>query len=76
MTAWYGAFFRAGTPEPIIAAMREVMRKGSAQPAVTNALTTFVHEPLNTFGEDVVALNRNEINLWTRLVRERGIKFD
>ncbi|NYT22874.1 tripartite tricarboxylate transporter substrate binding protein [Alcaligenaceae bacterium] len=75
MTAWYATFFRTGTPESVTKAMQEIMVKASEDPGVKAALATFVHEPLLLVGEDVRTKNREEIELWTNLVRENNIKI-
>jgi tripartite-type tricarboxylate transporter receptor subunit TctC len=73
MSAWYATYFRAGTPPPMAAAMRDILRKAAATPTVKEALNNFVHQPLELAGDDVTAMNRREIDVWQRLVREHSI---
>ena len=75
MNAWYGYYFRTGTPAPIAETMRGLLRKASATQSVKDALKTFVHEQMNLSGDEITALTRSETERWSRLVRERNIKF-
>ncbi|MCX8003741.1 MAG: tripartite tricarboxylate transporter substrate-binding protein, partial [Burkholderiaceae bacterium] len=74
MSAWYGIYFKAGTPPAATAAMRDILRKAAARPTVKDALKSFVHEPLDLAGDDVTAMNRREIEAWKKLVRDHNIK--
>jgi tripartite-type tricarboxylate transporter receptor subunit TctC len=76
MTAWYGAYFKTGTPPQIAARMRDLLREAGAKKEVKDALASFVHEPLYLTGDEVTAMNRREIEQWAKLVREQGIKFN
>lgn len=75
MSAWYATYFRAGTPPAIADSMRRILREVASRPEVKEALKTYVHEPLELVGEDLTALNRNEIERWSKLVRDHGIKL-
>jgi tripartite-type tricarboxylate transporter receptor subunit TctC len=76
MTVWYATYFKAGTAPEKAAAMREILRKASETPTVKTALKNFVHEPFNLAGDEITALNRREIEHWSKIVRERGLKFE
>ena len=73
MSAWYAAYFRAGTPPQVVAAMRAVLRDASTQPQVTTALKSFVHEPLSQGPDELNARTRTEIAGWRKLIQEHGI---
>lgn len=75
MSAWYGIYFKAGTPPAIEATMREILRKTAHSNSVKEALKTFVHDPMDLAGPDITALTQSESEKWSRMVRERGIKF-
>lgn len=75
MTAWYATYFKAGTPEPIVKKMQEIMKKAAEDPIVVAALKTFVHEPLVLVGEDVREKNRKEIELWKGIVEKNNLEF-
>lgn len=75
MSAWYGYYFKAGTPPAIENAMRDILRKSSASPSVKEALKTFVHEPMDLSGPEMTALIRSETERWSKLIQDRKIKF-
>lgn len=75
MGAWYGVYFKAGTSPEIIATMRGILRKAGETTPVKDALRTFVHESYLLSGNDVVEMNRLEIERWKELVRKHNIQF-
>lgn len=75
MTAWYGLYFKAGTNPQMVSAMRDVIRKAGETQVVKDSLKTFVHDPLHLVGDEVTAMNLRELETWTKLVRDHGIKF-
>lgn len=75
MSAWYGFYFKPGTPYAIEEIMRDRLRKAGMSQTVKDSLKNFVHEPLDLAGPDMLAMTKREIENWNRLVNERGIKF-
>ena len=76
MSAWYAAYFPKGTPPVIVAKMQEIVRSVATRPEMRETLATFVHEPLELMGEEVTALNKREIEDWSKLVRSHRINIE
>jgi len=74
---WYGFFFPAGTPKEIVKRMFDATAAAIAQPAVGKALE---REGTETAGskspEDFAAFIAEDAKLWTRLVKDAGVKAD
>ena len=77
VTIWMGLFAPAGTPEPIVAALRAEVVKALTQPDladklnVTGALTPLIDTP-----EEFSALIRRDYEKYGRLVRQVGVKIE
>jgi tripartite-type tricarboxylate transporter receptor subunit TctC len=76
LTAWYATFFPAKTPPQIVATMRDALRKASQTKTVVEALKVSALEPLNLEGEELTTLNRKELDKWTKVIRDAGIKLN
>jgi tripartite-type tricarboxylate transporter receptor subunit TctC len=76
MTVWYATYFKAGTAPEKASIMQHILRKASETPAVKTALKSFVHEPFNLVGDEITNLNRREIEHWSKIVREQGLRFE
>jgi tripartite-type tricarboxylate transporter receptor subunit TctC len=77
VTIWLGLFAPAGTPEPIVAKLREEVNKAlsdrdlAAKLNVTGAL-----EPLILSPADFAALIRRDYDKYGKLVRDIGVKIN
>jgi len=74
---WYGFFFPAGTPREIVRRMFDASSAAIALPATGKALA---REGTETAGskspEDFAAFIGEDAKLWTRLVKDAGVKAD
>ena len=74
---WYGFFFPAATPASIVKRMFDASAAVIAQPATGKALEK---EGTETAGskspEDFAAFIAEDAKLWTRLVKDSGVKAD
>jgi len=73
--AWYGLVARAGTPAPVVAKLSEAMAAVVAQPDVAEkflGVQVVARGGRNEFAE----MLRHEHALWSKVVREKGIKLD
>lgn len=74
LTAWYAAYVPLRTPPDTVATLRDAFRKAAATKAIAETLSNFSMEPLDLVGDDLTALNRSEIEMWTRIVRAQSIR--
>jgi tripartite-type tricarboxylate transporter receptor subunit TctC len=75
-SAWFAAYMPTRTPPDVAAAMREILKKTLRTHDVTEFLAGSAIEPFDLAGDELTTLNRNEIEMWSRLVRTANIKLN
>ena len=74
---WYGFFFPAGTPREAVKRMFDATVAVIAQPAIGKALEKEGTEAAGSKSpEDFAAFIAENAKLWTRLVKDSGVKAD
>ena len=74
---WYGFFFPAGTPREAVRRIFDAAAAASANPAVARALEREGTEAVGSKSpEDFAAFIAEDAKLWTRLVKDAGVKAD
>ncbi|HEY6966313.1 MAG TPA: tripartite tricarboxylate transporter substrate binding protein [Burkholderiales bacterium] len=74
---WYGFFFPQGTPREIVKRMFEATAAAGALPAVAQILAHGGTETsVSKSPEDFAAFVAEDAKLWSRVVREAGVKAD
>jgi tripartite-type tricarboxylate transporter receptor subunit TctC len=77
MTIWLGLFAPAGTPEPVLARLRDEIAKALASPDVKDKLNNAGGlQPLATSPAEFAALIRRDYDKYGKLVRDIGVKID
>jgi tripartite-type tricarboxylate transporter receptor subunit TctC len=77
MTIWLGLFAPAGTPEPVLARLRDEIAKALASPDVKDKLNNAGGlQPLATSPAEFAALIRRDYDKYGKLVRDIGVKVD
>jgi tripartite-type tricarboxylate transporter receptor subunit TctC len=77
VTIWLGLFAPAATPEPILAVLRDEVRKALAQPEFADKLNvTGALQPLLDSPEEFAALIRRDYEKYGRLAREIGVRIE
>jgi tripartite-type tricarboxylate transporter receptor subunit TctC len=77
MTIWLGLFAPAGTPDPVLARLREEIGKALAEPEVREKLARAGGlQPFVTAPAEFAALIRRDYDKYGKLVREIGVKLD
>ena len=77
MTIWLALFAPAGTPEPVLARLRQAVAKALASPEVkekfntAGGMDTFVTTP-----DEFAALIRRDFDKYGKIVKSIGIKVD
>jgi len=74
MSAWFATYFPARTPPEVLREMREILRKASKTKLMADTLNNFAMEPLDLAGDELTSLNRKEVDMWTRVVKQANIK--
>jgi tripartite-type tricarboxylate transporter receptor subunit TctC len=71
---WYGLLAPARTPPAVVAKLNRTVVAAINDPVVNGKLVESGAVPAPTSPEDFGKLLKNELERWTRIVRERGIK--
>jgi tripartite-type tricarboxylate transporter receptor subunit TctC len=76
MESWFGLFAPAGTPEPVLAKLRTAMAQVMAAPDVQELFAKSGGQvPKGSMAEQEAKV-RGDIERWTKLIREAGVKGD
>jgi len=73
---WYGVFAPAGTPPAIVAKLHDVITDATRDPEVRRHFATHGADPLESPRDAFVRFVAEDIDKWTRIVREAGIKIE
>ena len=73
---WYGLFVPAGTPKPIVERLNKEVAAVLSMTEVKTQLAAAGAEPVGGSPEQLAALCREELALWTDVVKRNGIKED
>ncbi len=73
MESWSGIFLPAKTPEPILSRMRQEMAKMMADSAMQQRIRGIGQEPLLLGQQETDAFVRNEVERWTKQLRNAGL---
>jgi tripartite-type tricarboxylate transporter receptor subunit TctC len=72
-TGWFGVFAPSKTPPDVLAALRSAMRNIMAQHGVRERLMGIGAEPESGSAEELGALLRREVSVWTKVIKDGGI---
>jgi tripartite-type tricarboxylate transporter receptor subunit TctC len=73
-TEWYGLLAPAGTPKPIVAKLNAEMRRIMALPNLGERLQAI--ELLSSSPEELATFIRGEIDKWSPLIKQLGLKME
>ncbi|MBL0422896.1 tripartite tricarboxylate transporter substrate binding protein [Ramlibacter sp. AW1] len=74
--SWVGIWVPAGTPQPVIARLREELGAVAAAPDVKEKLANVGFEAGTMSGDAFSALVQKELRKWDRVVKETGTKVE
>jgi len=74
LSGWIGLFAPAGTPKPVVDKLNAEVTKVLNMPDVRQKLLDLGAEPSPMPAADYAAWVQQEVNKWTRLVKEAGIQ--
>jgi tripartite-type tricarboxylate transporter receptor subunit TctC len=72
-TGWFGVFAPTKTPPDVLVALRNAMRNIMAQPAVKERFVGIGAEPESGSSEELGALLKREVNVWSKVIKDSGI---
>jgi tripartite-type tricarboxylate transporter receptor subunit TctC len=72
-TGWFGVFAPTKTPPDVLLALRNAMRNIMTQPAVKERLVGIGAEPESGSSEELGALLKREVNVWSKVIKDSGI---
>ena len=76
LESWFGYFVPSKTPAEVQDSLRVELAKVVAQPDLQEVFRKAGGKPLNLSAEQTRSLVRRDVERWSRLVREIGIKAD
>lgn len=76
LESWFGYFVPSKTPADVQARLRSELTKVIAQPELQELFRSRGGKPLNLSDEQTRALVRRDVERWSKLVRDIGIKAD
>jgi tripartite-type tricarboxylate transporter receptor subunit TctC len=74
--SWYGIMAPAGLPAPIARKLHDDIRAALQQPAVRDRIIAAGLDPLEVGSDAFRAQIAAELEKWTRVIREAGIKAE
>ena len=76
MESWFGLFAPAATPAPALARLRAEMAKVMVMPDLVERFQKGGGTAMKLNTADTEALVKREVERWTKVIREAGIKGD
>lgn len=73
---WYGMFAPAKTPEAVIGRLNKALVAALALPDIQEKLQTFGLKPTGTTPQDLAAIQRADLQLWSPVVKASGFIAD
>jgi tripartite-type tricarboxylate transporter receptor subunit TctC len=74
VSAWFGLLAPAGTPPEVVAALNKSVVSAVAEDATRAKLLTSGAEPVTNSPTEYAALIKTEIERWTKVVAETGVR--
>ncbi len=74
VVAWFAMYFPANVPRETTVAMRDLLKRAAHTKLVEDTLAKASLEPMSLVGDELTALNRKEVAMWTKVVRAANIK--
>jgi tripartite-type tricarboxylate transporter receptor subunit TctC len=75
-TAWFGLFAPAGTSEAIVQKLNKAATQAVQDPAVSKTLLGLGAEPTSSSPQAFATFFRNEVNKWSKVVRDAHVQIN
>ena len=76
LESWFGLFAPAKTPPEVLQKLRADFAKVAALPDVQEALLKGGGKPMALIGEDARRVVAGDVERWSKLVKDIGIRLD
>lgn len=76
VTVWLGLFTTAGTPEPVVARLRDAVAEALSDPDTVSRIAALHMRPYQTSRAELQALIRRDYDNYKEIVRELGVKLN
>jgi tripartite-type tricarboxylate transporter receptor subunit TctC len=75
-TGWFGFLAPAGTPRPVVQQFNGVLNKALVAPDTVKRFFAAGLEPATTTPEEFHELIRNDLQVWSKVIRDAKISVD
>ena len=75
-TSWYGLLGPAGTPAPVIAKVNAEMKQAAGNPEFVKYIEGIGLEVASSTPKEMGDLIRSELQRWTKVIKDAGIRID
>ena len=76
VNGWYGVMAPAGTPKPIIDQLNSALLKNLNAPGMKQRLTNQGMVAVGSTPQELAAVIREELQVWSKVIKESGAKID
>ncbi|WP_157264246.1 Bug family tripartite tricarboxylate transporter substrate binding protein [Azohydromonas aeria] len=76
LSPWFAVYVPAGTPQPVIAKLHQALLDALRKPDVRQRLALIGAEPMGGSPEQLRAHLKSDMDKWSRVITERGIRAD
>jgi len=73
---WYALYAPAETPRDVVAKLNTAVNRSLKDPATIDTLTKRGLQPTGGSPDDLATLTRNDLERWTKVIREAKIQPD
>ncbi|TFZ03454.1 Bug family tripartite tricarboxylate transporter substrate binding protein [Ramlibacter rhizophilus] len=74
LESWFGLFAPTGTPPEVLQKLRADFAKVAAMPDVQESLTKTGGKPMSALGDEARQIVKRDVDHWSQLVRQLGIR--
>lgn len=72
LLAWYAMYAPAGTPQPVVDRLNQVIVSAVSKPEISNKLKSLGLEPMTSTPKQLAEFNLSELEKWGRVIKRTG----
>jgi tripartite-type tricarboxylate transporter receptor subunit TctC len=73
---WFGVLVPAGTPAPLVERLSGEIRKAIAHPDLAGIFAKIGHEPIGSTSAEFAKFMQEDLERWTKVIRDAGVKVE